>query len=181
MPPRVNPDCWKTMYEVDERTNCWNWTGYKNDGGYGIISQGRGNRFRAHRFVYERVVGPIPAGLELDHKCRNPGCINPRHMDPTTHKINTRRGDMGVHNLSKTYCNNGHEFTPENTIVRRDGRGRQCRACGQKDQRERLRQKRARYREDPHACNSCGSEKPDDMFNQCEVCRSRARRAKAKS
>lgn len=30
----------------------------------------------------------------------------------------------------RTHCNNGHEFTPENTTIRKDGGGRRCRACG---------------------------------------------------
>lgn len=38
----------------------------------------------AHRCVYEHEVGPIPAGLELDHTCQNPPCVNPDHLDPVT-------------------------------------------------------------------------------------------------
>lgn len=41
-----------------------------------------------------------------------------------------------------THCTHGHEFTPENTYVRPDGTGRQCRACA----RRRDAEKRARRR-----------------------------------
>lgn len=146
MPPKIDPDSWKTRYEIDPRTQCWNWTAYTNDDGYGIISQGRGRRYRAHRYVYERLVGPIPEGRELDHKCRNHGCINPRHMDPVTHKLNTLRGDMGLHNARKTHCKHGHEFTPENTISRPGKNGkiwRECRECKRREMRERMRRVRA--------------------------------------
>jgi hypothetical protein len=33
----------------------------------------------------------------------------------------------GGHNRTKTHCKHNHEFTPENTIITRDGR--QCRTC----------------------------------------------------
>jgi hypothetical protein len=39
------------------------------------------------------------------------------------------RGDtFAARNAAKTHCKHGHEFTPENTVARRDGR-RRCRAC----------------------------------------------------
>jgi hypothetical protein len=45
----------------------------------------------AHRVVYERVRGPIPKGLVLDHLCRNPGCVNPEHLEPVSQATNLRR------------------------------------------------------------------------------------------
>jgi len=47
---------------------------------------------RAHRAMYEREVGPIPEGLQLDHLCRIKGCIRPDHLEPVTGKINVNRG-----------------------------------------------------------------------------------------
>ncbi|UKJ63706.1 hypothetical protein H1Q78_19235 [Cellulosimicrobium cellulans] len=35
----------------------------------------------------------------------------------------------GAHQLAKTYCPNGHEYTPENTIVYPSDGRRRCRAC----------------------------------------------------
>lgn len=35
---------------------------------------------------------PIPAGMHLDHTCRNRGCVNPAHLEPVTQRENTLRG-----------------------------------------------------------------------------------------
>jgi len=51
-----------------------------------------GKTVRAHRFYYERINGPIPDGLELDHLCRVHSCVNPDHLEPVTHTVNMRRG-----------------------------------------------------------------------------------------
>lgn len=37
---------------------------------------------RVHRFVYETLVGPIPKGHHLHHKCQTPACCNPAHLEP---------------------------------------------------------------------------------------------------
>lgn len=71
---------------------CWPWTASGSRDGYGQFSaDGRG--VRAHRFAYELLVGPIPEGLQLDHLCRNPGCVNPAHLEPVTGWENTMRGN----------------------------------------------------------------------------------------
>lgn len=66
---------------------CWVWLRSRNHLGYG--SAGRG--VWAHRMMYKRHIGPIPEGLELDHLCRNPSCVNPEHLEPVTHQENIRR------------------------------------------------------------------------------------------
>jgi hypothetical protein len=98
----------------------------------------------AHRAVYEMEVGPIADGLEIDHLCRNRGCVNPAHLEPVTHKENVLRGATvpGL-NAVKTHCLRGHEFDEENTRhIARNGR-RVCRAC----MRERCREYYALNRE----------------------------------
>lgn len=45
----------------------------------------------AHRVAYELWVGPIPEGMELDHRCKVRACINPAHLEPVTHAENMRR------------------------------------------------------------------------------------------
>jgi hypothetical protein len=35
---------------------------------------------RAHRYGYERWVGPIPANHHVHHECENRGCVNPDHL-----------------------------------------------------------------------------------------------------
>lgn len=86
---RVKP----TDFAVDIH-GCWNWQLKIDQRGYGVVRrEGRvvGN-VRAHRWVYEQVVGPISEGMVLDHRCRNRRCVNPAHLEPVTHVENCRRG-----------------------------------------------------------------------------------------
>ena len=46
----------------------------------------------AHRVFYRALVGDIPEGNHIDHRCNNKCCVYPRHTEPTTHEENTRRG-----------------------------------------------------------------------------------------
>lgn len=108
---------------------CWVWTAGRFDSGYGAFGIGGGKLLRAHRYAYEQVVGPIPAGLVLDHLCRNHPCVNPAHLEPVTDQENLLRGTGApARNARKTHCKHGHEFTPENTHLDKDGY-RACRAC----------------------------------------------------
>ena len=119
--------------KVDKAAGCWIWTAAVNHAGYGIGWTGDVTRL-AHRMAYEYQVGPIPDGLELDHLCKTPACVNPAHLEPVTHAENVRRSDN--YWAQRTHCKNGHKFTPENTRIRtKPKRQRVCRAC--KNERER--------------------------------------------
>lgn len=73
--------------------------------------------------------GPIPAGLQLGHLCRNRACVNPDYLDPVTPCVNTMRGySVTALRARQTHCIHGHEFTPENTLIERGSR-RVCRTC----------------------------------------------------
>ncbi len=72
-------------------TLCWTWQRLKTKDGYGRIwNQGRSTL--AHRLYFEREHGTVPDGYELDHLCRNRGCVNPQHLEIVCRAINLRRG-----------------------------------------------------------------------------------------
>lgn len=114
---------WK---KVDKNGDCWIWTA-SCQRGYGQFWNGS-RLVRSHRFSYEKTIGEIPENFVLDHKCRNPKCVNPKHLEPVTFYENLMRGNNrnGIPRRSN-FCGNGHEFTPENTKYY--GNARVCRNC----------------------------------------------------
>lgn len=113
-------------------SGCWLWYGAVDGRGYGQISTKSGQSpARAHRVVYEKYRGPIPDGLDLDHKCRNIVCVNPDHLEPVTRAENLRRG-IGILRRKEraamvTHCHNGHSKA-ENWYISPKGK-RHCRVC----------------------------------------------------
>ena len=99
LPPRERPLIQRLMAKVrKDSTGCWNWAGADNGNGYGVIGIGRREEGTAlvHRVAYEQIVGPIPAGLHIDHLCRNRLCVNPDHLEPVTKYENDRRRDEAL-------------------------------------------------------------------------------------
>jgi HNH endonuclease len=123
---------WSLVLVVE---NCWEWLGSDNGRGYGKFVVGRKHAL-AHRWAYEHFKGPIPAGLTIDHLCRNRRCVNPDHMEVVTMRTNLMRGDApSAINARKTHCRHGHELAPENVYLSSNGRA--CRACVLAGQRRR--------------------------------------------
>lgn len=114
---------------VIQENGCWEWVGAHKQAGYGQW----GRTDCAHRVMYEKVRGPIPKWLHLDHLCRNKGCVNPDHLEAVTQRENTLRGESPAAQRARaTHCKNGHPYDGTNTYNRPDrpiGRGRYCRAC----------------------------------------------------
>lgn len=81
----------KVKYVVDAVTGCWNWVCGLSTEGYGRVLL-NGEWHQAHVVTYETKYGAVPAGLELDHLCRNRKCCNPDHVEPVTRRVNARRG-----------------------------------------------------------------------------------------
>lgn len=120
---------------------CWEWFGGRSTGGYGRFFNGS-RHVAAHRFAYELLVGPIPAGLDIDHLCRVRHCVNPAHLEPVTRSENLRRGtphgppdggSAAARQRAKTHCPKGHPYDEENTLLhywkRENSWRRLCRTC----------------------------------------------------
>lgn len=105
---------------------CWEWQGAQVNG-YGRV-RWEGQSALVHRVVYAFLVGPIPAGQEIDHLCRNRACANPAHLEAVPHAENIRRGAAADARYNATHCKHGHLRTPENIYVH-PNRGRCCRPC----------------------------------------------------
>lgn len=78
---------------------CWPWLAHRAWNGYGEfrLPLKTGKLVKSHRFSYELLHGPTPAGMDLDHKCRNRWCCNPAHLEPVTRSENSLRGLSGDH------------------------------------------------------------------------------------
>ena len=66
---------------------CWLWLGALQRDGYAHFNRG-GKTVSLHRYMYERLVGPIPEGMDLLHSCDVRHCVNPDHVSPGTHQEN---------------------------------------------------------------------------------------------
>ena len=106
--------------------DCWEWQGYVNNQGYGVINVDK--PILAHRMSYTAFVGEIPEGKVLDHICRNRKCVNPAHLRILTIGENVLCGEtIAAKKKAQTHCIHGHPFDDENTYFYK-GR-RQCRTC----------------------------------------------------
>jgi len=94
------------------KRGCWYWKGALTRGGYGTYStviDGVRRQVLVHRLAYELRNGRIGSGLQIDHLCRVRHCVNPKHMEPVTPRVNTLRGKTpAATNAAKTHCVRGH-------------------------------------------------------------------------
>lgn len=67
-----------SAYHIDEDSGCWLWDRCLVRG-YGQL-KANGKRIYAHRFMFEMLIGPVPAGKKVLHRCDVPRCVNPAHL-----------------------------------------------------------------------------------------------------
>lgn len=130
----VQPDPVDYFWERVDKSGgfdaCWPWLKGINGNGYGSASW-FGKIRATHRIAYELVIGPIPEGMDLDHVCHTRDrscqggrtcahrrCVNPAHLEPVPNLVNVMRGQSPHARAARqTHCEQGHEFTAENTRV----------------------------------------------------------------
>lgn len=130
---------------VQKSEYCWNWIAGKSSG-YGTLRV-LGQNIKAHRFSYLIHKGEIPAhdsyhGLVVMHKCDNPACVNPEHLELGTCGDNNRdrhikgrtknieegRAEHHAAQRAITHCPEGHEYSGSNVRYRKNG-ARYCGEC----------------------------------------------------
>lgn len=113
--------------------SCWEWSACTLDFGHGQFNVGNKKRILAHVYSYILHKGPVPEGLQVNHTCDNPGCVNPDHLYSGTQQDNMddiRERKRSGH-LKKTHCPQGHEYSPDNLLKRDDGY-RDCKICARR-------------------------------------------------
>jgi hypothetical protein len=138
LPDRIADKIWP-----EPNSGCWLWGAAISGTGYGMTSLNR-RQISAHRLLYELLRGAIPAGLVVDHLCRNRACVNPDHMELVSTKENVRRGlGLTAINARKTAPDCGHGSFE---IAPRTG-WRRCPVCRRAGKRESMRRSHARKRD----------------------------------
>lgn len=100
----------KIEYFVDNN-NCWICTSHcKDKDGYPKIGL-KYKSMRMPRYIYSKLVGEIPEGFVIRHKCDNPQCINPEHLEVGTQYDNimdkVKRGRMSENTLKNLILGRG--------------------------------------------------------------------------
>ena len=134
--------------KVLKTADCWLWQACKTRG-YGRFQLGRGRLAVAHRLAYELVIGPIPDGMTLHHRCENHACVKPWHLQVVTRASNTLMGSsFRARNANKLCCPKGHPYSGVNNRGKRI-----CHVCAAERTRA--------YRE-KHPRRASGGREPKD-------------------
>lgn len=80
--------------EIDPETGCWNWTRFihpkTRHGMMGIKYHDRAIMTYVHRVSYMLHIGD-PKDMDVTHRCHNPRCCNPEHLEAMTRSEASKR------------------------------------------------------------------------------------------
>jgi len=80
-------DRFMRMVDARDHASCWKFLGWSSSRGYGQYTVA-GKKHNAHKASYLLFIGKIPDGIVVRHKCDNPSCVNPSHLELGTHQDN---------------------------------------------------------------------------------------------
>lgn len=104
-------------YSKVSPSGCWEWQKSCTRRGYGQISIGHQRQAYAHRVSYFMFNGPISEGLVVRHKCDNPKCVNPEHLELGTQVDNMQdckeRGRMSMPPVARGEANHKTKLSDE--------------------------------------------------------------------
>lgn len=176
---------------------CWPWPQKPDVSGYVYVRLGK-KMVLAHRLVHEVLIGPIPEGHHVDHRCHDPkacsggmtcphrACANPRHLRAVAPAVNNGHGRTVDQRRER--CPAGHVYDKRNTRIATDG-SKVCRKCAAQaaarvNKKVRGAQPDRRFRKggicrNGHDTAETGVE-PDGKCSQCRHDRNAVKRASAK-
>jgi hypothetical protein len=149
---------------------CIVWGGALDTQGYGAFRDATRRLRGAHRWLHERMHGPIPAGLDVHHVCHDRAVCAPERACECPHRacvvhteLRTRRdnilagGSVMADRAARTRCQGkyappgGHDLTdPANVLLTPGGRPglvlRHCLPCHRESDRRYQARRRARRR-----------------------------------
>jgi len=109
-------------------SGCWEWTGSRNEKGYGRFNAGGHSPIGAHRYAWQLAYGPVPPGRMVLHECDNPPCVNAAHLFLGTAADNMTDMVAKGRSCRRDECRAGHAMSGDNILIRKGG-GRSCREC----------------------------------------------------
>jgi hypothetical protein len=119
---QVTADDWR---EEDRGfdTPCWIWQDRREDwDGHRLVMVNK-RRIPVHRAVYELLTGPILEGRHLHHRCEQPACVNPEHLElltPAEHaRLHNARLTVAQATRIKYGTEDTHALSEEFGITRR--------------------------------------------------------------